>query len=180
MRTGKELFTIKMGEPCRAVNLSIGEGLLAFSTDAFMGTPPQVHICKFEKDIEQQTSKAVLKIDMAKGRTTRVYWTDLNRTLVTSHDGGWVRKWDSEVRTHTHTHTLADPAHMRLQLHLGGAPRGVAACPAWQLGSVHVNDNMASSTSGPLRTSHLSQPALHLCVVCVCADGGYADGEAGA
>lgn len=126
MRTGKELFTIKMGEPCRAVNLSIGEGLLAFSTDAFMGTPPQVHICKFEKDIEQQTSKAVLKIDMAKGRTTRVYWTDLNRTLVTSHDGGWVRKWDSETGAMLMEKQVHDEAIQDMQI----APDGSYAITA--------------------------------------------------
>ncbi len=99
MQNGKELFQFKMTEPCRAVNLSAGEGLMAFTTDAFMGTPPMIHIAKLEEDITQQTSNAVLSIDCPKGRITRIIWSDMNRTLVTSHDGGFVRKWDSEVRS---------------------------------------------------------------------------------
>lgn len=98
MNSGKELFQFKMQEPCRAVNLSVGEGLMAFTTDAFMGTPPSIHICKLEEDLSRQSSKPALSIDAPKGRVTRVYWTELNRCLLTSHDGGWVRKWDSEVR----------------------------------------------------------------------------------
>jgi translation initiation factor 3 subunit I len=98
MQTGKELFQFKLGEPCRAVNLSIGEGLMAFTTDAFMGSMPKIHIAKLEEDISQQTSKTVGEISAPKGRITRVFWSDLNRTLVTSHDPGILRKWDSEVR----------------------------------------------------------------------------------
>jgi len=37
MTNGKEQFQFKMGEPCRACNLSLGEQMLAFTTDAFMG-----------------------------------------------------------------------------------------------------------------------------------------------
>lgn len=44
LHTGKELHQIKMNEPCRACALSIGEKLLAFTTDSFMGVPPQIHI----------------------------------------------------------------------------------------------------------------------------------------
>ncbi len=97
MQTGKELFQFKLGEPCRAVNLSIGEGLMAFTTDAFMGSAPTIHITKHEQDISLQTTKTVMQIAAPKGRITRVYWSDMNRTLVTSHDGGFVRKWDTEV-----------------------------------------------------------------------------------
>jgi WD40 repeat protein len=42
LNTGKELHKIKMNEPCRATDMSVGEQLLAFSTDSFMGTAPQV------------------------------------------------------------------------------------------------------------------------------------------
>jgi len=57
-----------------------------------------VHLAKLEEDLSQQTAKTVLGIAAPKGRITRVFWSDMNRTLVTSHDGGYVRKWDSEVR----------------------------------------------------------------------------------
>lgn len=98
LQTGKELFQFKQQEPCRAVSLSAGEGMLAFTTDAFMGTQPMIHIVKLEQDIEKQTAKPILSIEAPKGRITRVFWSDLNRVLVTSHDGGYLRKWDSEVR----------------------------------------------------------------------------------
>ncbi|KAJ9527349.1 hypothetical protein QJQ45_025617 [Haematococcus lacustris] len=97
MQTGKTLFTVQMKEPCRAVNLSAGEGLLAFTTDAFMGSQPKIHLLKHEADISMQTDKTVAEINAPPGRITRVYWSDMNRTLVTSHDQGWVRKWDSET-----------------------------------------------------------------------------------
>ena len=90
-------FQFKQQEPCRAVSLSVGEGLLAFTTDAFMGTQSMIHIAKLEQDIEQQSSKSILSIEAPKGRITRVFWSELNRALVTSHDGGFLRKWDSEV-----------------------------------------------------------------------------------
>jgi translation initiation factor 3 subunit I len=98
MQSGKELFVFKQLEPCRAVNLSIGEGLLAFTTDAFMGSNPMIQIVKHEQDVSEQQAAAVLQIQCPKGRVTRVFWSDMNRTLVSSHDGGFVRKWDSEVR----------------------------------------------------------------------------------
>jgi translation initiation factor 3 subunit I len=97
LQSGKELFQFKQLEPCRAVSLSIGEGMLAFTTDAFMGTQPMIHVAKIEQDINQQSSKSILSIEAPKGRITRVFWSELNRVLVTSHDGGFLRKWDSEV-----------------------------------------------------------------------------------
>lgn len=96
--TGQELHQIKMGEPCRACNLSVGEQLLAFTTDSFMGSPPQIHIV--DVDMENPSASGIgpkASIDCPKGRVTRVYWTDCNRQLLTSHDGGWVRKWDAET-----------------------------------------------------------------------------------
>lgn len=101
LQTGKELFQFKQQEPCRGVSLSVGEGMLAFTTDAFMGTQPMIHIVKLEQDVTQQSAKPVISIEAPKGRITRVFWTELNRCLITSHDGGYLRKWDSEVSSTT-------------------------------------------------------------------------------
>lgn len=89
--TGQELHQIKMGEPCRASQLSVGEQLLAFTTDSFMGSPPQIHLVEVDMQ-EPSASGAAPKssIECPKGRVTRVIWTDNNRNLLTSHDGGWV------------------------------------------------------------------------------------------
>ncbi|GAX75437.1 hypothetical protein CEUSTIGMA_g2881.t1 [Chlamydomonas eustigma] len=97
LQTGKELFQFRQQEPCRAVSLSVGEGLLAFTADAFMGAQSMIHVMKLEQDIEQQSSKSILSIEAPRGRITRVFWSELNRCLVTSHDGGFLRKWDSET-----------------------------------------------------------------------------------
>lgn len=97
LQAGKELFQFKQQEPCRSCALSVGEGLLAFTTDAFMGTQPTIHIVKLEQDLSQQSSKSILSIEAPKGRITRVFWSELNRVLISSHDGGYLRKWDSET-----------------------------------------------------------------------------------
>eukprot|EP00798_Chlamydomonas_sp_ICE-L_P007824 gene7824-1023_t len=98
LQTGKELFRFQQGEPCRAVSLSVGEGMMAYTTDAFMGTPPQIHILKLAlDDLTQQSAKPILSIPAPRGRITRAFWADLNRVLITSHEDGFLRKWDSET-----------------------------------------------------------------------------------
>ncbi|KAG1670206.1 hypothetical protein FOA52_014982 [Chlamydomonas sp. UWO 241] len=113
LNTGKQLHCFQQQEPCRAVSLSVGEGMLAFTTDAFMGTQPMIHIVKLEQDVEDQSSKDILSIECPKGRVTRVFWTELNRCMITSHDGGWLRKWDSEtgkllLEKQVHTDAIQD------------------------------------------------------------------------
>eukprot|EP00798_Chlamydomonas_sp_ICE-L_P017837 gene17837-24221_t len=98
LQTGKELFRFQQGEPCRAVALSVGEGILAYTCDAFMGTPPQVHLVKLDlEDLSQQSAKPILSIPAPRGRITHCFWSDLNRALITSHEDGFLRKWDSET-----------------------------------------------------------------------------------
>jgi hypothetical protein len=100
--TGKELHQIKMNEPCRACALSVGEKLLAFTTDSFMGVPPQIHIVDVDLTAPVDAEgiagdRPRLTFDCPKGRVTRVLWTDSNKVLLTSHDGGFVRRWDAET-----------------------------------------------------------------------------------
>ncbi len=95
--TGKELFQIRHREPCRAVKLSAGERFLAATTDAFIESPPGIHIYNFAENIEDQSATPVMTWEVPKGRITRVFWTDCNRKLITSHDYGILRRWDVEV-----------------------------------------------------------------------------------
>lgn len=99
--TGEELFQIKMSEPCRACHLAVGEQLMAFTTDSFMGSPPQIHLVDMDlQEFDRQGSEPKFSINCPKGRVTRVYFTDCNRVLITSHDGGWVSLQPSHrVRT---------------------------------------------------------------------------------
>eukprot|EP00983_Pelagomonas_calceolata_P105179 1159102-Pelagomonas_calceolata.AAC.5 len=53
MTNGKEQFQFKMGEPCRACNLSLGEQMLAFTTDAFMGRHALTRACQQGKQHER-------------------------------------------------------------------------------------------------------------------------------
>ena len=105
LQTGKSLFEFQLGSPCRAVDLAIGDHLLAFTTDQFTQSPPSIHIVNHEADISEQTDKKLLTIVCPKGRATRVFWADQNRSLISSHDGGFLRRWDVEV--------CLDPAALR-------------------------------------------------------------------
>lgn len=98
LATGREMNQIKMNVPCRACALSVGEQLLAFTTDSFMGSPPQIHMVDMDlKHNERQGTEPKFTFDAPKGRITRVFFTEFNTKLVTSHDGGFVRKWDVET-----------------------------------------------------------------------------------
>ena len=44
METGKDLFTFKYHEPCRAVAFSLGDGMAAISSDPFIGAPAAIHL----------------------------------------------------------------------------------------------------------------------------------------
>ena len=95
--SGKTLFTFKSQEPCRGVALSLGDRMAAYSTDQFMGQPSGIHLVKIADDIEDQKADVIKSLSGPKGRITRVAWSDLNRTLVTAGEDGFVRRWDVEV-----------------------------------------------------------------------------------
>lgn len=95
--TGTELFRFTQNEPCRSVSFSIGEKFITYSTDSFMESPPKIHVVPMAEDLKDQIAKPVLSLAVPKGRVTRVYFTDLNRTLVSSHDPGIIRRWDVET-----------------------------------------------------------------------------------
>ena len=44
METGKDLFSFKFHEPCRAVAFSLGDGMAAISSDPFIGAPAAIHL----------------------------------------------------------------------------------------------------------------------------------------
>lgn len=97
VQTGKELHLFRVNEPCRAVSFSVGEQHAVFSTDSFMGTPPMLHVVRIEDDVAKQTSTPVISVEAPKGRITRAYFTDCNRQIITSHDYGYIRRWDTET-----------------------------------------------------------------------------------
>lgn len=95
--SGKDLFTFSTSEPCRAVAFSLGDRMAAYSTDQFMGQPSGIHLVNIADDLSEQKGDVIKSLSGPKGRITRVAWTDLNRTLVTAGEDGFVRRWDVEV-----------------------------------------------------------------------------------
>lgn len=120
--TGKELFQVKVNEPCRACALSVGEKMLAFTTDSFMGVAPQIHILDVDLHADEiTTGKPRLTIDAPKGRVTRVGWADCNRVLLTSHDGGFLRRWDAETGDLIQEEQVHDDAIQDMQFSADGS-----------------------------------------------------------
>ena len=72
--------------------------MAAYSTDQFMGQPSGIHLVNIADDLADQKADVIKSLTGPKGRITRVGWTDLNRTLVTAGEDGFVRRWDVEVR----------------------------------------------------------------------------------
>lgn len=71
--------------------------MAAYSTDQFMGQPSGIHLVNIADDLSEQKGDVIKSLSGPKGRITRVAWTDLNRTLVTAGEDGFVRRWDVEV-----------------------------------------------------------------------------------
>ncbi|KAK9866185.1 hypothetical protein WJX84_002050 [Apatococcus fuscideae] len=98
VETGESLFKFQFQEPCRAVDFSLGDDMAAISSDPFMAAPANIHIVRIEADISNQDATPVRTMSSDKsGRVSRVQFTDLNKTLLTSSEDGCLRRWDVEV-----------------------------------------------------------------------------------
>lgn len=71
--------------------------MAAYSTDQFMGQPSAIHLVNIADNLPEQKGDVIKSLSGPKGRITRIAWTDLNRTLVTAGEDGFVRRWDVEV-----------------------------------------------------------------------------------
>lgn len=95
--TGEELFKLATHAPCRACAFSPGDGLAAFSSDAFLGSECSVRVLKIAPDGEEQTEDVVQTLSgISASRISRVLWSDGDRTLITASDDGELRRWDVE------------------------------------------------------------------------------------
>ena len=61
-----------------------------------MQQEPRFHIIRIEEDLEEQTDETRDSVDY-EARANRIRWSELNTTLVTVHEDGFIRKWDVEV-----------------------------------------------------------------------------------
>lgn len=97
VHTGEELFKFQFNEPCRAVKFSVGERLAALSTDPFMESMSAIRIVNIAEDPAEQSADVVRNLTGPRGRITRVHWSDLDRTLLSSSEDGCIRRWDVET-----------------------------------------------------------------------------------
>lgn len=97
VQTGRNLFTFKFNEPCRAVRFSMGDRMAALTADPFMAAPSAIHIVNIAEDPADQTDTVMQTITGPKGRIQRVHWTDLNSTLISCGEDGCIRRWDVET-----------------------------------------------------------------------------------
>lgn len=97
VQTGSERFKFAFNEPCRAVRFATGERLAAISTDPFMNSVSAVHLVDIAEDLAEQSGEPVRTFTGPRGRIARVHFTDLNRTLLTASEDGFIRRWDVET-----------------------------------------------------------------------------------
>ncbi|DBA93000.1 hypothetical protein WJX79_006086 [Trebouxia sp. C0005] len=118
--SGKDLFTFKSQEPCRAVAFSVGDRMAAYTTDQFMGQPSQIHLVNIADDLSEQNDDVIKSLSGPKGRITRIAWTDLNRTLISAGEDGFVRRWDVETGKITAENRIHDADIKDMQLSKDG------------------------------------------------------------
>lgn len=100
MRNGQELHRfVYEGDnaPFRAAKFSVGEQLAAVSTDPFMSRVSQIRLVQIAEDPAEQSSEVIRALEGCKGRISRLEWTDLNRTLISASEDGYIRRWDVET-----------------------------------------------------------------------------------
>ncbi len=94
---GDELFKFQFHEPCRAVKFNVGDTMAAISTDLFMDSVSAIRLVKIADDSSEQSGEVLASLTGPRGRITRILWTDLNKTLISSSEDGCVRRWDVET-----------------------------------------------------------------------------------
>lgn len=62
-----------------------------------MYRPPSIRLAKIEADLSLQTQDIAQTYTGFKGRINRVHFVDLNKTLLSAGEDGFVRRWDVEV-----------------------------------------------------------------------------------
>ena len=64
-----------------------------------MSRSPTIKLFNIAADSREQTQDVVQTFSGFKGRINRVQFVDLNKTLLSAGEDGFVRRWDVEVGT---------------------------------------------------------------------------------
>lgn len=59
--------------------------------------PPSIRLYDIAEDVSEQTQDVIQTFSGFKGRINRVHFIDLNKTLLSAGEDGFVRRWDVEV-----------------------------------------------------------------------------------
>lgn len=111
VKTGECLRTIGTKTAVRAVAFSLGDRMLAVTTDSTMGFPSLIMVFDLTT-AQSEASEPLFSIPMPdiKSKATCIAWTDCNDFLVTGHHDGAVCLWDAtsgkkmnESREHSDT-----------------------------------------------------------------------------
>eukprot|EP00889_Picochlorum_renovo_P006612 jgi/Picre1/33642/NNA_001122.t1 len=77
--------------------LMTGDTMAAISTDPFMDSVSAIRLVKIADDSSEQSGEVLASMTGPRGRITRILWTDLNKTLISTSEDGCVRRWDVET-----------------------------------------------------------------------------------
>lgn len=98
VKTGTCLYTWQYDAPCKAVAFSLGDSMVATSTDPFMSTQPAIRIYKLNtEDPTNQTDEPFVTLTGFSGRINRLLFHDLNHHLLSVGEDGFIRRWDVET-----------------------------------------------------------------------------------
>lgn len=118
--TGECLFTFQFHEPCKAVALSLGDEMAAISTDPFVQRDPTIKIVNIAAERSEQSADVIQTFTGYSGRVNRVHFVDLNKTLISAGEDGFVRRWDVETGKNVESQQLHKGNVMDLQLSKDG------------------------------------------------------------
>ncbi|KAI3992537.1 hypothetical protein MKX01_022628 [Papaver californicum] len=97
VQSGTQLFSFAFDTPARDVEFAVGDKLAVITTDPFMHILTScIHVKTISSDPDEQTGDSVLTINGPRGRTTKVVWGPLNKTIISADEDTIVRIWDSE------------------------------------------------------------------------------------
>ena len=102
--SGEEYYKWEFHAPSRSVSLSLGEELAVTTQDQFMQRKAQISVLKLAEDPHDQGTgvyanpiQTIEMTNVAGRHITRAAFSPANDTILTCHDDGHIRRWDTET-----------------------------------------------------------------------------------
>mmetsp|Transcript_12824 Transcript_12824/g.17730 ORF Transcript_12824/g.17730 Transcript_12824/m.17730 type:complete len:336 (+) Transcript_12824:40-1047(+) len=101
--TGKELAQFEVKSNVRYVKFSLGDRMLLAAQDKQFGSQPTAFIYDVAGEGKESFSpnpnpRASFFVEGNKENILSALWADLNRSIITAHEDGILRKWDVETQ----------------------------------------------------------------------------------